>query len=159
MWWLHFVGLFFSVIVAGFPIRWVTDSLWEAIGLAKENTDLYRPHAWLPTATGWIERTLYYTFVHMGMPLLVAVWFAVKAAGIWFWRSDAQSSDRVAGRAAFSVSLVGNGLSLTYALAGAQAVRWALNRQWLLALVALSSLVVATGCLLLWIGHQRRTTG
>lgn len=155
MWWLHIVGLFFSVIVAGFPIRWVADSLWEAIGLTEKNAGLYGPYGWLPTASGWVDRALYYIFLHMGTPLLIAVWFAAKVTGILFWRSDGERPDRPVRRAAYSVSLVGEGLSLVYALAGAQAVRWALNRQFLLALVALSSLIVATGFFLLWIRRQQ----
>jgi len=117
------IGYSFAVVVGHFAIQRVVDSLWRAIGWMPSAYD-ERPEYYQPRLVGIIERTLYVASLQMGEPEFIGVWLALKVAGQWKrWGEEATIAGRkVEGRVFYNIFLIGSGLSVAYAVGGAQMI-------------------------------------
>ena len=74
----------------------------------------------------------------MAKPEFIGVWLALKVAGQWQqWSEDKpyrEGGPTIVGRQLFNIFLIGNALSITYAVVGAQAIGWLAAHDWTLGL-------------------------
>lgn len=155
MWWPYVVGYLFSIVVAHFPILWVIDRMWKCIGWRNDNKESIRPQSWQPRIVGCVERALYTGSFQLGKPEFIGIWLALKVAGQWKrWSEDKDYGGRlIAGRAIYNIFLIGSALSIGYSVIGAKLVEWCLQREWVPAIGAPISLLLATLVLWYWVGH------
>lgn len=118
----YIFGYTFAVVLAHWPIKKVRDAALETI-LArnaqetKSNKFYARPY--YACVVGIIERPLYIASLQMGYPEFIALWIGAKIAGGWKgWENQNQ------GRDIFNAFMVGNALSLGYAVWGFQVTKW-----------------------------------
>ena len=107
-------------------------------------------YAWQGHYVGFVERGLYITALIAGHPEFLAIWLTLKTVARSIrWTQDQQ----VRGRAVFNAFLVGNGLSLLFAIVSAAAFNWLLGPSWerdaTSAVLAMAGLALAA--LLLWL--------
>jgi hypothetical protein len=113
-----------------------------------------------------VERALYTTSWLAGFPEFVAIWLALKVAGQWDrWKQDvgttlpAGASDphsQDAARATYTGYLLGNALSISFALVGGFTSQRLIARQWGTATVVPLAFLIATGLLYLYIRRNVR---
>ena len=119
--WLPYViGYGFATIVGHYPIKWLVDRLWLSNGENKTTCGKHRPGWWLPKIVGWVERTLYVASINAGFPQFIGVWLAMKVAGEWYaWKDGIKEvGSDVSGGSIYDIFIIGNGVSLAYALVG-----------------------------------------
>jgi len=155
--WSYIIGYLFAVVIAHLPISWVVDQMWECIGWTKKTSNSIRPEYWQPGVLGCVERFLYAASFQLGKPEFIGVWLALKVAGQWKrWGEDQEYEGRlIAGRAIYNIFLIGNALSVSYAVIGAKLVEWCLQREWLPAIGVPISLFLSTLVLWYWVGRYR----
>ncbi len=87
------------------------DGSTEENGASVQGTAATRsPDAWRPKGVGVLERLLITSAVGLGHSSFIAVWLALKAAASWSqWKQPP----------VFHVFLIGNGLSIAFAVGGA----------------------------------------
>lgn len=139
-------GYGFAVVVGHCMIVWVVDGLWEGIGWNRKQASKIRPEADLPKLVGFVERTLYVAALKMGKPEFVGVWLALKVAGQWKrWSEEVKGeSGSIAGRIIYNIFLIGSGLSIAYAVVGAELISALLSQQWAMAMILPVALVAGT---------------
>ena len=157
MWWAYLPGYFFSVIISSFFIKLVVDTMWKKLQMRSER----HPYSWMGNAVGYIERVLYTSSWLLGKSEFIAVWLALKVAGQWGgWTDDLTSADKkvkISGRASYNIFLIGNGLSISYAVVGAKIVEWlTLTDQRLTdSIIAPVTLIIGTLLLYIWIKNWK----
>lgn len=66
---------------------------------------------------GVVDRLLYLTALLGGKPELIAVWLAIKTAPTWAKRKG-KNVDPISANVRWAISLIGNGLSILFAVIG-----------------------------------------
>ena len=120
-WLPYLIGYGFATVVAHFPIAWLVDRLWISIGGQPKCWKEERPDEWwLPIIVGLVERALYVGFLCLGAPAFVGVWLVLKVANKWYaWKDDLKEGGRtLKGSSIFNIFVIGNGLSIGYAMVG-----------------------------------------
>lgn len=145
VWACYILGYFFAVVVAQYPISLIVDKLWRGIGWTDDQVDDIRPYSRTPKILGYIERSLYVGSFQLGKPEFIGIWLALKVAGQWNrWSEDKKYGEHfVPGRHTYNIFLIGNGLSIAYAITGAKLIEWCSN-DLSLAIVVPISLLLAT---------------
>jgi hypothetical protein len=118
--WLPYViGYAFATVAAHFPIAWLVDRLWNSIGGQAKHWER-RSGWWLPGIVGLVERALYVGSINLGAHEFVGVWLALKVATHWgAWKEGIKEGNRVlSGHSIASIFLIGNGVSIGYAIVG-----------------------------------------
>ena len=156
IWWPYLVGYFFAIVIAHFPIKWVVNQMWQHLGWSKdEEESVIRGFAWMAQMVGCVERALYVASFQLGKIEFIGIWLALKVAGGWKrWGEEKKFDGRlILGRSFYQIFLIGNALSVGYALTGAKLVEWCLRREFALAIEVVVCLGLAT--LVLWCWERR----
>jgi len=155
--WPHIIGYFFAIVIAHFPISLVVNRMWECIGWTEKDKEGIRPDSWQPNILGCVERALYTVSFQLGKPEFIGVWLVLKVAAQWKrWGEDKEYGGHIiAGRAIYNIFLIGNALSIGYAVTGAKLIEWCLGRDCLPAISVPISLLLATLVLWYWVGRYR----
>lgn len=126
MWYANAIGYIFAVFVGDFAIRKISDRMWQCLGWSKSETPNIRPDVWQPRLTGIVERVLYVAAFQVGKPEFIGVWLALKVAGQWTrWSKEPNTGENVPqGRSIYQNFLIGNALSVIYALVGFKLIEW-----------------------------------
>ena len=144
---VYVLGFVFSIVLGHYLIRKVLDRFYRGYeeGRTVEN--------WRAGVVGLVERALYTTAFLLGSPEFIAIWLALKVAGQWErWKADWSSKARASelkdkkdtARAMYSGYLLGNALSIAYAIAGALFISNGIKCHWAPALLPAASLLIAT---------------
>jgi hypothetical protein len=118
--WLPYViGYLFATWVAYLPICWLVASLWIENGGQSEEWER-RPGWWLPKIIGLVERALYVGCRSVGVPAFVGVWLVLKTVQHWpgWTKGIKKGGSELSGSSIFSIFLIGNGVSIGYAMVG-----------------------------------------
>ena len=109
--WQIVLGFFVSTVIAAVVLYVLIDKLaWPY--LARKQKIPAKPSGLLTLPLGMAGRVLYTTAILAGTPQWIAVWLAFKVAVIWNrWQGP--------GRASYNVVLLGNALSMIFAIIGA----------------------------------------
>ena len=112
------IGLGYSVVVGHLAISPTMRILWRGIGLNPDSAT-QRPHSWQPAAQGFVERALFTVAIVAGFAAFIAAWLVLKTASQWsaFIRRD--DDDEVNTHAVHVNYVLGTGLSIAFAAAGA----------------------------------------
>jgi hypothetical protein len=152
------VGFFYALFVGHCLIElvlrritFISDKVFKKEDL--ERVDTTDPEGWRlkyqPKLIGFIERTLYMSALIYGRGEFIAVWLGLKVAGGWKrWQHEKY------GRYLYSSSLIGNGLSVLYALVGfmiAKGLTWQLKDFSNYPFLAAVALIIATLGMLRWL--------
>ncbi|HHT9132126.1 MAG TPA: hypothetical protein ACFYED_06540 [Candidatus Tripitaka californicus] len=158
IWVAYTIGYLFAIIVAHFSISLVVDRLWNSIGWEKDKDSELRPESHLPRILGCVERALYTASFQLDKSEFIGVWLALKVAGQWKrWGEDMEYGGRkIIGRTFYNIFLIGNALSIAYAIVSAKVIGWCLQREWSLAIGVPTSLLLATLVLLYWVGRYKK---
>ena len=166
----HFGGYAYGVILASFPIYFISRRMWQMVrdeslrlpssgaGVRPLAQDTFIRFEWQTIAVGMTERVLYIASLQLRRPEFIAIWLTLKTVA----RSRRWTTDQsVPGRAIYNNFLVGNALSIGFSLVSSAAIDWAAlspsnpksTLAWIVLLVAflLSWLLYA----FLWIWHRR----
>jgi len=142
---------FLYVIIAAFPISWVMYLMEKNVNLidkienSKKTDDLKSSKGWFlsqwqVSIVGIIERFLYLTSILVLKPEFIALWLTIKTVYL------SLSEKNVSGRRIYNNFLIGNGLSIFYAFAGAGIIQWATGP----ILPNTTSIIFMTNNYLLW---------
>ena len=165
-WLPYIIGYGFATVVAHFPIAWLVDRLWISIGARREHWER-RSGWWLPIIVGLVERALYVGSMIFCHPEFIGVWLALKVASKWSaWKDGIIEGDshlvskagikdagrHLDGSSIFSIFLIGNGLSIGYAVIGFYLISEVKNNLDAWSIVSHSSvgalaILVATACM------------
>ena len=126
-----FIAYLYSSIVGAFFITCIFETLHEDNYLVdkikgKDKDPDYNPdngwvrNQWQTITLGIIERVLYLTSILVGRPEFIAVWLTLKTV----YKSWPELKDYPV-RKTYNNFLIGNGLSIFYAFAGAGIIQWA----------------------------------
>jgi len=85
----------------------------------------------------------------MGKPEFIGVWLVLKVAGQWKrWGGEAKVAGKdLEGRVFYNIFLIGNGLSLAYAVGGAQMIIYFDCSEWLYLTALPLAILAGTGLL------------
>jgi hypothetical protein len=113
--WPHIMGYTFAVAIADWLIKRLSATLWAALGI-------HRPSPWHPRLVGILERLLYVVALQTETGEFIGFWLAIKVAGQWsLWTVG---DGDVSGREFFNTFLIGNGLSILFAVVGFKMITW-----------------------------------
>lgn len=160
----HAAGYLFATLVAQVILWPLVSAMWDNLGIPLT----HRPRHWQSKALGIVERTLYVVSLQIGQPEFIGVWLVLKVAGQWRrwteqWELDLGGGTKVTvvGREVFNVFLLGNAVSIAYAVVGTKLIEFLIKRDWFLALAVSVALLIGS-VLLLWYtksqGTPRATT-
>ncbi len=116
------IGYLYSTLIAAIPIYLVMHLMWEVLRSqagARSSEGSVHPNEWQTFTIGVIERALYLTSIVVRKPEFIALWLTLKTVS----QSSRWSKDD-SGRAIYNNFLVGNGLSILFAFAGAGIIQW-----------------------------------
>ncbi len=152
MWWSILIGYTFSILAGHLFTHLVVVEAWKRLVGGDNDVSALRGDSWFTEALSVLERTLYTASWQLGKPEFVAVWLALKVGGQWKrWSEDQPLGERkILGRAIYTIFLLGNGLSLLYAIVGASLIERLTNSEWLPAIALPLILIVGTLVLWLW---------
>jgi len=124
----YVIGLLFATVVGHFPIALLVKRLWLTIGRTEQE---YKRNSWLPMIVGCVERALYVvaSIKNDKAPEIIGAWLVLKAASNWSaWknglpkdrllRNDRTEDNHISGGSIFDIFMIGNGMSIGYALVG-----------------------------------------
>jgi hypothetical protein len=116
-----------------------------------------RPEHYLPRLVGLVERALFVGSLQLDKAEFIGVWIALKVAGQWKrWGGGVNVGGRVLeGRSFYNIFLIGSGLSVAYAVVGAQMLESLNEREWFFGLGLPLALLVATYLLALLASHYQ----
>lgn len=143
MWYAQVIGYLFAVVVGYSLIKLVGDPMWELIGWKKADNG-FRPDKWQPLVVGVVERVLYVATLQAGRGEFIGVWLALKVAGQWRRWSQPAEPGIPEGRSIYQNFLIGNGLSILYALVGFKLIEWIASRNTPRAVAIPTMLVIST---------------
>lgn len=157
----YLLGFSYSILLGAVVTKRVLDRFYSGYesGRTTEN--------WRSGVVGVAERALYTTSWLLAVPQFIAIWLALKVAGQWDrWKSDwaskarqvDQKAARDTARAMYAGYLLGNALSIAFAVAGALLVQELLRLRWLSALAIAVVLPLAVALLYLYIRAQTTST-
>ena len=121
MTWPDIIGYGLSLIVGHVLVQINVDALWKGLGVPTKHRK-----RWHPAFLGFLERAMYtYSFV-LSQPAFIALWLGLKAVPQWKrWNDETTIEDvNIEGRAVFNVFLIGNALSVLFAIVGAESIKW-----------------------------------
>ena len=156
----NFLGYGFAVVVGHFAIFYLSNALWANLTTPTVSMEQLRPSRLHPAIVGFIERTLYVAAIQMSAREFISVWLAIKVAGQWNrWAEGYKSGGEtiVTGREFFNVFLIGNGLSIAYALVGALIIRWLQEGRFDLATLVVLVLLLATAAIFVIVKRGRNS--
>jgi hypothetical protein len=145
--WAHVIGYLFAVVVGDWLIKKLSAALWVALGV-------HRPSPWHPRLVGIIERLLYVIALEVDCCEFLGFWLAIKVAGQWSrWT---EGHEGVSGREFFNTFLIGNGVSILFAITGFKMVQWWANDETLAFISAPLGLVLLTYGLIVFALKQKK---
>lgn len=169
-WWAYLIGYSFAIVIGHFGTNRLVDELWESILPNEQERKQVRPFPEHPRMVGVVERGLYVTAILFNQLLVVGFWLVLKTAGQWAgWRENvepgrgkssypaATEQSSIPGRSIYNIFLIGSGVSLGYAAAGAGLTKWLSDDQWGLAATTAVAMVVANGVLRWWVSGSVAT--
>jgi len=110
------LGYVFAVIFGGYCVPVVVKKLWSDPKWA----ELY-PKDYLSDLVGTVERTLYVAAFQIQHEEFIGVWLFLKVAFQW---QSCSGRDPTQVRSIHNIFLIGNGLSIAYALVGVKLSEW-----------------------------------
>jgi len=118
----YFISLLFVTVVAHFAVFYIVDNGWKCIGLKRGTGD----YLWQAAFVGCFERILYVVSLQLDRAEFIGIWLILKTAAKWRrWGADRnEKGDVISGRAIYNIFLLGNGLSLIYAVTGYKIIEW-----------------------------------
>lgn len=158
--WPYLVCFFYAIIVGDFFVRKVVNELWKEYKGNQNFDQLLRPSVIHPQIVGIIERSLYVSALIMGNPEFIGLWLAVKVAGQWNrWSEGIENNNMeiIPGRAFFNIFLIGNGLSIAFAIIGFQFIAWFYQSKLSAAIIVPILLCLSSWILVLYIRHHTRS--
>lgn len=151
-WWTYIVGYAFALLVGHLCIAPVISVAWDKV---KAKGEIERAGPVFSPVLAFIERALFATawLIDGAKPFIVA-WLAFKVTGqhVKGTPKEAGAANRIETiRAVFTIFLIGNALSLVYAVVGAEMIGWLTNGSWELVTFVLSALLLGTFVIWLWV--------
>jgi len=143
----HVVGYLFAVVVGYFMVGRVAKHAW--IWMEEES-----PTSWTSGMLGGIERIIYVASLQLGKGEVIGFWLAVKVAGQWIFGQEKEPGDAMKARKVHNIVLIGNGLSILYAVVGFKMIGWLDGKDWGPAILVPLSLLLATVFCSSWIGRE-----
>ena len=143
MWWHYVAGYLFSIVAGRFVVGFFMREAWRQLGPIGGPTS---PRGWLSPVIGELEGFMFTTSWLLQKPEFIFVWIAIKVTGQWKrWGEDNRVDGRIVpGRDIYNVFLIGNALSLIYAVVGGLIVDWLARGDWLPAVGAPMLVVIGT---------------
>ena len=143
---LRQVGVYvFVTLIAHFLVGWVVGRMWSSVGVTKDDENTARPHAWTAKTVGLVERGLYVACLQLDKPEFIGIWLGIKVAGSWkSWTHGIKiDTDRtVEGRTVFAIFLVGNAMSVAYAVFGWKAIEWPVEQTVIVGIALLLATII-----------------
>ena len=147
------LGFVFSVLVGHLTISIAMNEIWRAVGVDPRT----RPLKWMPAALGLLERALFTAAILVGQAGFIGVWLGVKTVARYrSWGDHLAETTSVSEREIFSVFLLGQGLSIGFAAAGAVGTTLLQTNKVAPAALLAGSTVAGTLAFAGWIMRQRR---
>lgn len=148
------LGYAFSVIVGHLCIAAVVDCLYAGVGSEGKN----RQANYFPGLVGVLERVLFVASLQMGKAEFIGLWFALKVAGGWKrWGEGIELGGvKIDGRSLYNIFLIGNGLSIAYAVVGAQLINSLAGGNWSFSIGLPGALLAGTLALYILIGYYQK---
>lgn len=162
------LGYFYAVIVGDRLVHGVINEMWILLREEAKSTsgdppllvnqlDALKTFSWQVRIVGIVERVLYMVSMQIQKPEFIAIWLTLKTvARSRRWTEE----ETVPGRAVFNNFLVGNGLSILFALASVGSIEWAAGpiseRNYILAIGVPIILALSTGALYIYFRRERR---
>lgn len=143
------LGLAYSILLGGQVIEIIMKKLWKPL---KKEAPLIRPFGYMAVLMGIVERSIYFISFSLGYEEFIAIWLALKAApqlSNWEKGFEVAGYKEISGRVIYNIFLIGNGLSIGFAVMGASLVPLIESGQFLRSVISASYLLA--GCVLLWI--------
>jgi len=120
------VGFYFAVVVGHYIITEIVANMWIAATGRKDD-----PVSPFDTSAiiGWVERSFYIVFLLLGKPEVIGFWLTLKTAGrIWGEERPAKKTicndNSPPTRTIYQIFLIGNALSIGYAVVGWKIIVW-----------------------------------
>lgn len=129
----YVVGYICSVVGGSIAINFVMKPLWGTVKSEGVKEKITQPY---PRIVGWIERFLYTTALLSAYPSFIGVWLTFKVVGRWERAKkqfevlyeknseDIMSRNKMKAHAIYNVFIIGNGLSIAYAVMGYKIIDW-----------------------------------
>ena len=159
MWYAYLIGYGFSVLAEAILVKSIVESLWESITPGGEVVRKGRPLSWQGDVLARLEGVLYVACLQLGLAYFIGLWISLKVAGQWRRWTDPgdEQTGRPSGSTVFNIFMIGNALSVLYALVGFKFIEWAIQRDvvrimWVAVTVMALTLVV-------WVMVPNRKTG
>jgi hypothetical protein len=138
MWYSHLlgysqiIGYAFALIAGGILVKIVVDAMWDRLVPGGAKNPQLRPNAWQTQALGHVERVFYVALFQAHYGLLVGLWLVLKMVGKWkrWSESGDEKAQKPSGQAVFNIFLLGNALSVLYALFGFKLIQWLGAGRW-----------------------------
>jgi formate-dependent nitrite reductase membrane component NrfD len=143
------IGIAYSTVLGGQVIEKIMKTLWKPL---KKEAPLIRPFGYMAVLMGIVERVIYFTSFMLGYEEFIPIWLALKAApqlSNWEKGFEVAGYKEISGRVIYNIFLIGNGLSIGFAVMGASLVPLIESGQYLRSVYLASALLA--GCGLLWI--------
>jgi len=123
------LGYLYGIFAADWIISKVVKRIWNILKLkaVEANKGEFEIYSWQTRILGIIERFLYIGSLQIGKAEFIAIWLTLKTVAKSRRWTEAKG---MPGRAIFTTFLIGNGLSILFALAGYAGMQWALGIEW-----------------------------
>ncbi len=143
------LGLVYSILIGGQVIEIIMKKLWKPL---RKETPLIRPFGYMAVLMGIVERCIYFFSFNLGYEEFIAIWLALKAAPQlrnWEKGFEVAGYKEISGRVIYNIFLIGNGLSIGFAVMGANLVPLIESGHYLQSVILASYLL--GGCVFLWL--------
>jgi hypothetical protein len=119
-WYAEVIGYGFSLVGDAILAKNLVETLWKKVAPKADASNEVRRFPWQGEALARIEALLYVAFLEFGLGYLIGVWVSLKVVGQWGrWNGQTSTAGgRPEGWAVFNVFLIGNALTVFYALVG-----------------------------------------
>jgi len=144
-----FLAYFFALFIGSIIIMLIRDKLWNK---TKRSSNRYESQ--LAQLSGAVERTLYMLSYQLHYPTFIGLWLSLKFAGRWAtWTSEKKKVPQHW----LSRFLVGNGLSIGYAIISLEALTLWRKGNNLLAVSLPIMLFLSSVFIYFWITPPKKT--
>lgn len=126
------IGYGFAIVIGHFRIKKIVDGLWRTeAGWNGIADNAVRPASYLSTFVGVVERVLFVASLQMEKAEFIGVWLVLKVASQWkLWSEGVTEKQPIDGRIFYNIFLIGSGLSIAYAVVGAQIIHFIAAENW-----------------------------
>lgn len=126
-------GYLYGVFLGGYFVESIVSRMWEMLKKevapklkGNKNSEELRRYPWQTHVVGWVERVIYVTAIIIGPQgyIGIGVWLTLKTVAVPKRWTEGKI---IPGRAIYSNFIAGNGLSILFSAAAAEAIQFALG--------------------------------